>query len=92
MSAFLTMARNLRDRNFGGTQGTQVADPYISGYHFTKWYLPDSVSDFISKGFGGETTGNPNKVPDYQTAASVLAATCSYLLKCYSSWWYSEQG
>lgn len=76
MSAFLEMARNLRDRNFGGTSGTQVADPYISGYHFTTWRLPSYLNDYMTKGFMGATEGNPNIIDNYSDAQSVLAATC----------------
>ena len=39
--AFVSTFRHSQ-RNFGGTNANLVADPLLSGYHFTKWYLPSN--------------------------------------------------
>lgn len=73
-SAFLNMTRTLRDRNFGGTSGEQVAEPYVSGYHFTKWYMPSSLTPaYMSFGMNDEMGTLPDGAGD---AANILAATC----------------
>jgi len=37
----------IRDRHFGGTAQSIVADPYISGYHYIKWVtIPKLVAQY----------------------------------------------
>lgn len=79
MAAFLNMVRTMRDRNWGGTLASQVAEPYVSGYHFTKWYMPDLLAKYIQKGFAGAEGSSVNDagtIKDKDSAANVLAATC----------------
>ena len=56
-------------RNFGGTSNNFVADPYLSGYHFTSWYMPNS------KAFGSFITGGATK-PDDAKIPSLFDACC----------------
>jgi len=73
MSAFSTIIRNVRDRNFGGTDSNQVAEPYLSGYHFSHWIMGDNaaVTQFMQ-------VGNPSIVNQVaQTdATNILSSTC----------------
>lgn len=76
MAAFLTMARTMRDRNWGGTQASQVAEAYVSGYHFTKWIIPATMADYIHKGFSGNNVVNDVGSMGAADIGNVLAANC----------------
>lgn len=73
MSSFSTIIRTMRDRNWGGTDDTQVAEPYLSGYHFSKWILSDNNQ--ITKFLG---VGQPYVVHNItrDDATNVLEACC----------------
>src|ERR1035437_4304759 len=46
------------DRHFGGTAPSIVADPYISGYHYTKWTtIPALLNNWITAGDGQVASG-----------------------------------
>lgn len=48
------LKNNAYDRNFGGTGGDVVADPYISGYHYIRWtWIPKKLGNVINDGGGG---------------------------------------
>jgi len=53
-SAFQAVIENkARDRHFGGSSASIVADPYISGYHYIKWTgLPKNLVQFVKTGDG----------------------------------------
>lgn len=82
MSAFNTMLSNTRDRNWGGTAATVACEPYISGYAYVRWYLPQTLSTYIAANLnslendmtevhsqtGGATAG---------TADATLSAACT---------------
>lgn len=57
--AFISSFKTNRQRNFGGTNSALVADPLLSGYHFTKWILPNE-GQFIQLG-GTETVNSTYK-------------------------------
>lgn len=48
MSAFNKMLHNTRDRNWGGTSENVACEPYISGYSFIKWILPQCVNEYVT--------------------------------------------
>ena len=47
MSAFNNMVTKTRDRNWGGTAQTVACEPYLSGYSYIKWNLPEPLTKFI---------------------------------------------
>ena len=59
-------------RNYGGTADNLVADPYLTGYHFTKWFMPNKSIFFDTiKGLIASTKlKGPDDVP------SVLDVCC----------------
>lgn len=69
---FLQICEKLRDRNFGGTNEGMVAEPYISGWQYTKWILPSGFTEIQIP----STADGANGMSVAQ-AANVLAATCT---------------
>ena len=62
-NSFAKVPNNRLSRNFGGTIAG-VADPYLSGYHFIYFAgIPPSLKDYVD-------------LPDEQTIANILAASC----------------
>ena len=49
MSAFNDMLKNTRDRNWGGTASNVACEPYLSGYSYVVWKLPQILGNFIEK-------------------------------------------
>jgi hypothetical protein len=47
MSAFTDMMKQTRDRNWGGTSAKVACEPYLSGYSFVKWDLPQDLTSAI---------------------------------------------
>ena len=47
MSAFNQMVDNTRDRNWGGTANSVACEPYLSGYSYVRWQVPDALKRFI---------------------------------------------
>jgi len=72
-NAFASVLRNNFDRNFGGTV-FGVADPYVSGYHFSKFVkLPSTLINFVSYGDGVK----PAEILSSETQISnFLAGSC----------------
>ena len=58
-SAFQGVLNNIaRDRHFGGSTPSIVADPYITGYHYIKWVqMPDALPNFVKTGDGAIVSG-----------------------------------
>lgn len=73
MNAFSNVIRTLRDRNFGGTDANQVAEPYLSGYHFSKWIF-GNVKLMMEMYDIGQPR-DVNRVPQNE-CANILEATC----------------
>ena len=73
--SFASIIRSVQDRNFGGTDSQQVAEPYISGYHFSYWRIACD-DDIISEVPGNEFMGGAEYISDGITAAEILQSTC----------------
>lgn len=73
MNAFSTVIRTLRDRNFGGTDANQVAEPYLSGYHFSKWIFGNA--NLMMEMFSNGQPGIVNAVSPGD-CENILEATC----------------
>lgn len=63
--AFANLLKAVTGRNFGGTSANFIADPYLTGYHFTKWYMPGSqnVFDSVSGSFNSNIFTNKDDIP-----------------------------
>lgn len=75
---FSDIIRNINDRNFGGTDINQVAEPYLSGYHFSKWIFgapTHGSQDFFNLGNPVNTEGISSSITSRQ-AEDILQATC----------------
>jgi len=70
------MLDSLRDRNWGGTTQNVACEPYISGYHFIKWYLPEKLSVYLKKTMATPTNGEADSASDHKTAEKMLSAAC----------------
>lgn len=61
------------DRNYGGTRGTIVADPYISGYHFIKVVtLPNQLQKFVRN----SANGNNSSISGDDQIKQTLQGSC----------------
>jgi len=79
MSAFNSVLKQHRTRNFGGTSNIYACEPYISGFFFIKWYLPETLTNFLNS----YTTSIENNQTDFsqgggkkQTCENILSAAC----------------
>jgi len=70
------MLSSVRDRNWGGTSASVSCEPYLSGFHFTKWYLPKKLSVYLSKNLATPTNGESDSASDSKTAEDMLSAAC----------------
>lgn len=74
--SFAQIVQSIRDRNFGGTKQTMVAEPYVSGYQYTYWKLPDQLGEVR-----GYYQSSMNEVSELFSSvtdmANVLSATCT---------------
>lgn len=85
MSGFGTMITKLRDRNFGGTNASIVAEPYVSGYAYTKWNISSSLMSALNAESATAPGGFYNNVNISNqldnklgaSAANILSATCT---------------
>lgn len=83
MAGFTSMIKNIRDRNFGGSYANIVAEPYVSGYAYTKWTVPSTITNNKSLGgvfgFDGSTSNVSNDSANKNALANItniLSATC----------------
>lgn len=83
MAGFTNMIKNIRDRNFGGSYANIVAEPYVSGYAYTKWTVPSTITNNGSLGgtfgFDGSTSNVSNDNANSNALANItniLSATC----------------
>ncbi len=70
MNSFQSVLDNKAiDRHFGGSDASIIADPYISGYHYTKWVkLPDILPEWVKAGDGalaGTTLSGTAVIQDF---------------------------
>lgn len=73
--SFSSIIRAVQDRNFGGTATEQVAEPYITGYHFSKWVIAcddDIIKETPSAGF----TDAADYLDPGIYASEILESTC----------------
>lgn len=84
MSGFSNMISGIRDRNFGGTNANIVAEPYVSGYAYTKWNISSSLQSALNatggtapgQFFNSKNMANPvGKLGE--NAQNILSATCT---------------
>ena len=79
---FLSVIQNVaNDRHFGGTSGSIVADPYISGYHYIYWSsLPPQLNTYIATGDGerysGTLKGTGSGLPSVSAVGAFLQGSC----------------
>jgi hypothetical protein len=79
MSAFNTLLEKSRTRNFGGTNINNACEPYLTGYHFIKWFLPKTLQNYIGEyeipTLNGQTdlSGSGDKT---KILGDILSAAC----------------
>lgn len=76
MSAFNTLLDKTRNRNFGGTNINNACEPYLSGYHFIKWFLPDTLKNYISDYMTPNLNDQTDLYADTDKLGNILSAAC----------------
>lgn len=85
-SAFNKMLANTRDRNWGGTWEGIAAEPYISGYAYVAWYLPEALEKYLEANskYVEETAKQTNEITKTETkcgydggASQTLESACT---------------
>jgi hypothetical protein len=76
MSAFNTLLSKTRNRNFGGTSVSNACEPYLSGYHFIKWFLPEPLQYFIPNYFTPNTNDQTQLELTQTGLEDMLSSAC----------------
>lgn len=80
MSAFNSVLKQHRSRNFGGTSEIYACEPYLTGFCFIKWYLPKTLENFLSQYNPSTTNGQTDFSGGGGTLDSceqILSAACT---------------
>lgn len=76
MSAFNELLSKTRNRHFGGTNINNACEPYVSGYHFIKWFLPQTLQNYIADYAVISTNGQTDLERTTEELGDMLSAAC----------------